>query len=152
MPPGDQVYELPPPAVIVVVPPAQIVAGEALAVITGLVNVTTLTAAAPVQLFAAPISVYELVVSGQTVAVAPVVFIGSQVYEVAPDPDNCTQVPGQTAVCEATAITVGFWITFTATVAVPGQPDPEEPVTVKIVEAVIVTGTVEPVMPPGCQV
>lgn len=93
-----------------------------------------------------PVTVYELVDGGvnATLFVTPPV----HVYVVAPVPDNVTGVPAQTVVPGvAVDETVGSGFTVIVIVAVFTQPKPSVPVTVYVVVANAVNGTLF-VMPP----
>jgi len=106
----------------------------------------------PKQFTLAPVIVYVVVTVGLTTTEVPVNAPGSQLYDVAPDPVNVEENPEQTAVGEATAVTVGKGIIKTLTVVVPIQPDADVPLTVYVVLVTGVTTTLVPVKAPGFQV
>ena len=105
-----------------------------------------------VQPFApVPVTVYVVVVAGETVTVVPVSAPGFQVYEVAPLPVSVVLLPEQIVVLDAVVVTVGEGFTVMVRVAVPVQPA-EVPETVYVVVAVGETVTGLPDNAPGFQV
>ena len=130
LPPGDQLYEVAPPAVSVAEDPAHIV-GE-LTVIAGNAFTVTVEVAVPAHPEAfVPVTVYVVVDTGDAVTLAPVVadnvLPGDHVYEVAPLAVSVAEDPAH-IVALLTVIT-GLVPTVTVVVVEAEQPD-VDPVTV----------------------
>jgi hypothetical protein len=84
-----------------------------------------------VQPFAAvPVTVYVVVVVGDTVTDEPVKLPGIQLYVDAPLAVNVVELPAQIVVLDAVVVTVGNALTVMVRVAVFVQPAADEPVTV----------------------
>ena len=101
--------------------PAQMVAGAAEAVTEGIGFTVTVTVAVPVHPAVVPVTVYVVVVPGETemLAVLPPVL---HEYVVAPVAVRVEDDPAQIVAGEAVAPTTGLGFTVTVTVAVPVQP------------------------------
>ena len=105
-----------------------------------------------VQPFAAvPVTVYVVVVAGETETEVPLIAPGFHVYEVAPLPVSVVLLPEQIVVVAEVAVTVGDGLTVMVRVAVPVQPE-DVPVTVYVVVVVGETVTGLPDNAPGFQV
>ena len=129
-----QVYVVAPPPVSKALLPAQIVVGVATAVTVGSGLTVTATVAVLLQLSEVPVTVYTLLVAGETETVDVVALpaFALQVYVVAPPPVSMALCPVQIAVGVETAVTVGVGFIVTVDDAVEVQP-PTVPVTVYIV-------------------
>ena len=103
--------------------------GLATAVTVGFGFTVTATVLLFEQVPFAPVTVYIVLVAGVTVTVPPMIGPGNHVYVVAPLALNVNEVPAQTTVGVANAVTVGFEFTVRETVLVFEQV-PLEPVTV----------------------
>lgn len=132
--------------------PAQIVAFDAVVVTVGaaftvIVRVDVLVH--PLALV--PVTVYVVVVVGDTVTDEPVKLPGIQLYVEAPLALSVVELPAQIVVLEAVVVTVGVGLTVIVRVDVFVQPFAAVPVTVYVVEDVGDTVTDEPVKLPGIQ-
>ena len=70
----------------------------------------------------APVTVYTVVLVGETTAALPVNALGFQVYDVAPVAVSVALKPIHTAVGDAEEVTVGFGTTIKLIVFVPTHP------------------------------
>ena len=111
-------------------PPAQMVAGDAVTVITGAGFTTNVTFAELLQPEELPVILYTVVTEGVTITLAPVKLPGFQVYDAPPVPLNVADWPLQMAVGEADALTTGSGTTAMATTLCDEQPNALAPVTV----------------------
>ena len=102
-------------------------------------------------LAAVPVSVYVVVVVGETVTGDPLRLPGIQLYVAAPLPVMVVELPAQMVPPEVVVVTVGVGLTVMVRVAVDVQPL-LVPVTVYVVVPVGVTVTVVPLRLPGIQV
>lgn len=84
----------------------------------------------PVQVPLVPVTVYVVVVVGETITEEPVKLPGIHVYEVAPLAVSVVLLPTQTDVLEAVVVTVGVGFTVTVNTEVLVQPFAAVPVTV----------------------
>lgn len=108
--------------------------------------------AVPVQPFAAvPVTVYVVVVVGETVTVVPESGPGVHAYVEAPVPVMVVELPEQMVAPLVVVFTVGDVFTVMVRVAVDVQP-PLDPVTVYVVVVVGETVTDVPVRLPGIHV
>lgn len=148
--PGIQVYVAAPLPVSVVVLPAQMVPLEIVAVTFG-VAFTVMTCVAVFEQPAetVPVTVYVVVVVGETVTEVPLSDPGIHVYVVAPLPVSVAELPEQIVAPVEEIDTVGCAPTVMATVLVPVQPLPAVPVRVYVVVEPGVTVTEEPLSEPG---
>jgi hypothetical protein len=99
-----------------------------------------------------PVTVYTVVLVGETTAELPVKALGFQVYEVAPFAESVALKPIQTAVGDTAELTVGFGTTIKLIVLLPTQPAELVATTVYTVVEVGDTTTLVPVKFPGFQV
>lgn len=141
-----------PVAFSVVDPPAQmvVVADEAVTFGAGF-TVMVRVAVAAHPLAAVPVSVYVVVVAGETDTGDPLRLPGIQLYVAAPLPVRVVVLPAQIVPPEVVVVTVGVGFTVMVRVAVAVQPL-LVPVTVYVVVPVGVTVTVVPVRLPGIHV
>ena len=98
-----------------------------------------------------PVTVYVVVVVGETVTVVPLSAPGFQEYVDAPEPVIVVLLPAQMVVVAEVVVTVGVGLTVIVRVAVPVQPV-EVPVTVYVVVVAGETVTEDPESDPGIQV
>ena len=98
-----------------------------------------------------PVTVYVVVVEGDTETDDPVSEPGIHMYVVAPEAVSVVVVPLQIVLDDADAVTVGVMITVTVTCAVEAQPAAEVPVTVYVVVEDGLTVTLVPESEPGIQ-
>ena len=77
-----------------------------------------------------PVTVYVVVVVGETVTEDPVKLPGIHVYDVAPLAVSVVLLPTQTEVFDAVVVTVGVGFTVTVNTEVLVQPFAAVPVTV----------------------
>ena len=130
--------------------PTQIVPTAAVAVTVGNAFTLTVTVAVFTQLLAlVPVTVYVVVVVGDTVTDEPDKLPGFHTYVEAPLALNEVLPPTQIAEFVELAVTVGNGLTVTPTVAVFTQPLALVPVTVYVVVVVGDTVTDEPDKLPG---
>jgi hypothetical protein len=115
-PPGFHVYDTAPDALNVVESPKQIAVLVAAAITVGPENTVNVTVFVLVQPPFAPVTVYVVVTVGLTTTDVPVKAPGIHVYVVAPLPVKVAELPAQTAVGFATALTVGIGLTVKETV------------------------------------
>jgi hypothetical protein len=115
--PGFQVYVAPPLAVSVELLPAHITEGLAVTVSVGPLFTVTETTALLVQVPEEPITVYVVVIVGETVTLVPTRLPGFHVYVVAPAPVRVNELPAQIDVVELEALTVGIGTTVNPMVA-----------------------------------
>ena len=149
--PFDQLYVLAPLAVSVEDCPEFIVDGIAEAVTVGNGFTVTLTAAVPVHPAAlVPVTVYVVVLVGDTVLELPVPRLCDQLYVLAPFAVNVVLCPEHIVAGDAEAVTVGNALTVTLTDAVPVHPAVLVPVTEYVVVALGVTVMLA-VLPPVLQ-
>lgn len=139
-----------PVAVSVVELPEQIDALEAVAVTVG----EAFTVMRRVDVFVhplafVPVTVYVVVVVGDTVTDVPVKEPGIQVYDDAPEAVIVVELPEQMVVLVAVVETVGRGFTVMVRVPVPVHPFAAVPVTVYVVVVVGVTVTGLPLRDPG---
>lgn len=131
--------------------PEQIVVFEAVVVTVG-VGLTVINRVAvdehPLDV---PVTVYVVVVVGETATDVPVSDPGIHVYVVAPAAVIEVELPEQIVVFDAVVVTVGVGFTVIKRVAVAVHPLAAVPVTVYVVVAVGETVTGEPVSDPGIQ-
>jgi hypothetical protein len=147
--PGFHVYDVAPLPLRSVEPPLQMVVLVADAVTVGVGLTVTVTCPWLVQPFApVPVTVYVVVVVGETVTGFPLKLPGIHVYEVAPEPVRSVEPPLQMVGLVAVAVTVGVGFTVTVTCAWLEHP-PLVPVTVYVVVVVGVTVTGFPLRFPG---
>jgi len=150
--PGIHAYVDAPPPVSVTELPVQIVVLDALAVIDGAGFTVIVRVDVLVQPFAAvPVTVYVVVVAGETVTVVPVSDPGIHAYVDAPPPVSVVLLPAQMVAPDVVVVTVGEGLTVIMRVAVPVHPA-VVPVTVYVVVPVGETVTVVPVSDPGIHV
>jgi len=143
------VYVLAPLAVNVVLCPEHIVAGLADAVTDGNGFTVTLTVAVPVHPAAlVPVTVYVVVLVGDTVLELPVPRLCDQLYVLAPFAVNVVLCPEHIVAGLAVAATDGNGFTVTLTVAVPVHPAVLVPVTVYVVVPLGVTVLLAPLPNP----
>ena len=136
-----------------VLAPAQIVALVVVVLIVGKVFTVTVTCAVLEQPpGAVPVTVYVVVVVGETVTVVPLRLPGFHTYVDAPLPVSVVLDPLQIVEVLAEAVTVGRPVTVTVTLLVFVQPFEPTPVTVYVVVVVGETVTVVPLKLPGFQV
>jgi hypothetical protein len=109
--------------------PEQIVDGLAVAETVGVGLTVTVTRPVLEQPVDVPVTVYVVVVTGETVTVVPLNEPGIHEYVVAPLPVNEDELPEQIVDGLAVAVTVGVGFTVTVTRPVLEQPV-EVPVTV----------------------
>jgi len=141
----DQLYVLAPPAVNVDDEPEHIVDGDAEAVTVGVGLTVTVTDFVPVHPSAlVPVTVYVVVVVGDTVLLAPLPRLCDQLYVLAPPAVNMDDEPEHIVDGDAEAVTVGVGFTVTVTVFVPVHPSALVPVTVYVVVVVGVTVLLAP--------
>lgn len=141
-----------PVAFSVVDPPLQMVVVADEAVTFGAGFTVMVRVAVAVHPFAAvPVSVYVVVVVGETVTGEPLRLPGIQLYVAAPLPVSVVELPAQMVPPEVVVVTVGVGFTVMMRVAVAVQPL-LVPVTVYVVVPVGVTVTVVPVRLPGIHV
>jgi hypothetical protein len=134
--PGIQLYVTAPPAVMFVLLPVQI---DALVGVTETVGeglTVIVRVAVPVHAPVVPVTVYVVVVAGETVIVVPDKLPGIQVYVVAPFPVIVVLFPLQIVPPVVVVVTVGEGETVINCVAVDVQPV-DVPVTVYVI---VVTG------------
>ncbi len=130
--------------------PSQIVPTAAVAVTVGNAFTLTVTVAVFTQLLAlVPVTVYVVVVVGDTVTDEPDKLPGFHTYVDAPLALNEVLPPTQIAEFAELAVNVGNGLTVTPTVAVFTQPLALVPVTVYVVVVVGDTVTDEPDKLPG---
>jgi hypothetical protein len=127
--PGFHVYDVAPLEDNVAVDPAQTAGGLEVAVSVGVEVTVRTTVTEFVQLPLLPVTVYVVVVAGETETDDPLKEPGIHVYVVAPEAVNVDELPEQIPVGFAEAVTVGVGLTVIATVLVPVQL-PFAPVTV----------------------
>ena len=111
----------------------------------------TVTCAVDEQPAVVPVTVYVVVVAGETEIGEPLMLPGIQLYDVAPLPVSVVEEPAQMVGLEAVAVTVGVGLTVTVMVAVDAHPGPSVPVTVYVVVVAGDTVTGLPLMLPGIQ-
>jgi vacuolar-type H+-ATPase subunit F/Vma7 len=129
--PGFHTYVTPPVAVIEVLEPAQMVALVVVVLMVGkLFTVTVTCAVFEHPPGAVPVTVYVVVVVGDTVTVVPLRLPGFHTYVVAPVPVSVVLDPLQMVEVLAEAVTVGRPVTVTVTLLVLVQPFEPTPVTV----------------------
>ncbi len=129
--PPDQLYVFAPPAVNVDDEPEHIVDGDAEAVTVGVGLTVTVTVAVLVQPSAlVPVTVYVVVLVGDTVLELPVPKLFDQLYVLAPLAVKTELAPEHIVDGLAVAVTVGVGFTVTVTDFVPVQPAALVPVTV----------------------
>jgi len=132
--------------------PVQIAAGEAEAPTTGEGLSATVTVEVPLHPAAdTPVTVYIVVVPGQTLTVVPVRLPGIHVYVEAPAAVRFVHCPLQTEPGAALAETEGLGLTVTVATADAVEPVGVVPVTVYVVVVVGLTVILEP-EPPVLQV
>jgi hypothetical protein len=149
--PGIQVYEVPPVAFSVVLFPEQIfvlLAKISTAGCVSTVSVTDCVAVHPLTLV--PVTVYVVVVVGETETLAPPKLPGIHVYMFPPVALRVAELPWQSEVFGVLIATGGAEFTVTVTVDVLLQPF-SVPLTVYVVVAEGETESVLPVRLPGCQ-
>ena len=129
--------------------PAQIVGALAVAVTVGEGFTVITRVAVPVQPAVVPVTVYVVVIAGETVTEVPVNDPGIQLYVVAPLAVIVVELPEQIVVLVAVVVTVGLGVTLTVTVCVLVQPLTAVPVTVYVVVPAGLTVTGDPVSDPG---
>lgn len=100
---------------------------------------------------AVPVTVYVVVVPGETVTGVPGNDPGIQLYVDAPVAVNVAELPEQIVVVDVDAVTVGRGLTVIVRVAVPVQPFAAVPVTVYVVVDAGVTVIGLPEIDPGFQ-
>lgn len=129
--PGFHVYTDPPEAVSVILPPEQIVVLDAVTEIVGFGFTVMVCTAELIQPFASvPVTVYVVLVVGETVTEFPVSDPGIQVYELAPFAVSVVLLPSQMVLPDAVAVTLGVGLTVIVLVEVLPQPLASVPVTV----------------------
>jgi hypothetical protein len=129
--PGIHAYVAAPVAVSVVEFPLQIEALDAVAVTVGdVLTVITRVEVAEHPLASVPVTVYVLVVVGETVTDDPVRDPGIHVYVDAPEAVIVVELPEQSVVLVAVVATVGSGFTVMVRVPVPVHPLAAVPVTV----------------------
>jgi len=134
LPPVFQLYVFAPLAVNTEVAPLHIAAGLADAVTDGNGFTVTLTVAVPVHpAVVVPVTVYVVVLVGDTVLELPVPRLCDQLYVFAPLAVSTEVAPLHIAAGLAVAVTDGNGFTVTLTVAVPEHPSDVIPVTVYVV-------------------
>ena len=149
--PPDQLYVFAPLAVNTEVAPLHIAAGLADALTDGNGFTVTLTVAVPVHPSAVvPVTVYVVVLVGDTVLELPVPRLCDQLYVFAPLAVNTDVAPLHIADGLADALTDGNGFTVTLTVAVPVHPAVLVPVTEYVVVELGVTVMLA-VLPPVFQ-
>ena len=122
---------LAPPAVKTELAPEQIVDGDAEAVTVGVGLTVTVTVAILVQPSAlVPVTVYVVVLVGDTVLELPVPILFDQLYVLAPLAVKSELAPELIVDGDAEAGTVCVGLTVTVTAAVLVQPSALDPVTV----------------------
>lgn len=130
-PPGCQAYEEAPVAVKRDEPVQLMVGTDADAVTVGSVLTVIVRRAVAVQpLAAVPVTVYVVVVVGETVTVVPLKLPGCHVYVEAPVPVIEVDVPEQIVALVTVVFTVGEVFTVIMRNAVPLQPLAAVPVRV----------------------
>lgn len=141
-----------PLAVSVALLPTQTEVLEAVVVTVGVGFTVTVNTEVLVQPFAAvPVTVYVVVVVGDTVTDAPVKLPGIQLYVEAPVALSVVELPTQMLLLAAVLDTFGAGLTVIVRVEVLVQPFAAVPVTVYVVVVVGETVTDEPVKLPGIQ-
>ena len=128
--PGIHVYVVAPEAVNVELLPLQITLGDAEAVTLGIALTVNITVFVLEQEPVLPVTVYMVVVAGETTVVEPVAEPGIQVYVAVPNPVKVAEAPAHIAVGLDTAVTVGFGVTVKFKVSVAVQPKIVAPTTV----------------------
>lgn len=131
--------------------PEQIVPPVVVVVTFGVAFTVMTRVAVPVQPADVPVTVYVVVVAGETVCVAPLRLPGIQLYVVAPEAVSEVLLPEQIVVLVAVVVTVGVGLTVMVRVAVFVQPFAFVPVTVYVVVVVGETVCVAPDKLPGIQ-
>ena len=122
-----------------------------MAVTVGVVFTVTVTCAVEVQPFpAVPVTVYVIVVVGETEIGDPEILPGFQTYVDAPPPVRLVELPVQIVGEAVVAVTVGEGLTVMVRVAVPEHPE-VVPVTVYVVVVAGETVIGEPEILPGFQ-
>jgi hypothetical protein len=129
----------------------QTAVGEAAAVIVGLPLIINCTVELELQPAEAPLTVYTVVLVGDTTAELPLSTPGFHVYEVAPVAVKVELNPIHTAVGEAAGTTVGKGTTIKFMVRVTLQPKLLVPVTEYKVVAVGLTAATLAAITPGFQ-
>jgi hypothetical protein len=119
---GFHVYDAAPFAVSVELKLGQTAVGEAAAVIVGLPLIINCTVEVELQPVVVPVTVYTVVLVGETTAALPVNALGFHVYEVAPFAVRVALKPIHTAVGDTAELTVGFGTTIKVIVLVPTHP------------------------------
>jgi len=148
LPPVFQLYVFAPLAVNTEVAPLHIAAGLADAVTDGNGFTVTLTVAVPVHpAVVVPVTVYVVVLVGDTVLELPVPRLCDQLYVFAPLAVSTEVAPLHIAAGLAVAVTVGVLLTITVTDAMAEQV-PLVPVTVYVIVDEGVTVLLEPVPNP----
>jgi hypothetical protein len=109
------------------------------------------TCAVLLQVPEVPVTVYVVLVPGETETGDPGIEPGFHTYEVAPEPVSVVEFPEQIVVEDAVAVTVGVGLTVTVTCAVLVQVFPAVPVTVYVVVVPGETEMGEPGIDPGFQ-
>jgi hypothetical protein len=148
--PGFQVYVEAPVPVRVEVLPEQMVGLLAVAVTVG-EGLTVISCVVVEEQPDVPVTVYVVVVAGETVTEVPVSAPGFHVYVVAPEAVIVVEVPEQIVALDAVTVTVGVGLTVTVTVCVEVQPFAAVPVMVYVVVDAGETVTVAPDNGPGSQ-
>jgi len=129
--PPDQLKVFAPPAVKTELAPEHIVDGDAEAVTVGVGLTVTVTDFVPVQpSVLVPVTVYVVVLVGETVLELPVPRPPDQLYVLAPPAVKTELAPEHIVDGLAVAVTVGVGLTVTVTIAVLVQPAALVPVTV----------------------
>jgi hypothetical protein len=98
-----------------------------------------------------PVTVYVVVVVGETVTGDPLSDPGIHVYVVAPLAVMVAELPAQIVAVDVVVVTVGVGFTVIVLVAVPVHPFAAVPVTVYVVVPAGETVTVPPLRLPGFQ-
>jgi hypothetical protein len=148
--PGFHTYVEAPLALNEVLPPTQIAEFAELAVTVGNGLTVIVRVAVPTQpADDVPVTVYVVVVVGDTVTDEPDKLPGFHTYVEAPLALNEVLPPTQIAEFAELAVTVGNGFTVIVRVAVPTQPADDVPVTVYVVVVVGDTVTDEPDRLPG---
>ena len=151
--PGLQVQLVKPDCVRIVDVPEQIVYCDAVAITDADGLTLTVIVALPGHPFAlVPLTVYVVLIVGETLIDDVVADPGLQVQLVKPLCESVVVTPEQIVLCDAVAVTEATGFTLTVIVALPGQPFALVPLTVYEVVVVGETFIEAVVAEPGLQV